>query len=110
MTVEFSPEEFDLIQDYQKEIEAVSIKVAILHAVCMGLDHVDDDINNGVMAKMKIDKVIKLLKAEKECVKRNSEGCNKDCSHCDLAQEDHELIEMYDFVLAMMQIFKKRLT
>lgn len=53
---------------------------------------------------MKISRVIDLLKAERACVKRNAVGCDRNCAECDLVQEDHELIEMYDFLISMMEL------
>ena len=53
---------------------------------------------------MKIARVIELLKAERECVCRNDDGCGRDCAKCDLVQSDLELIEMYDFVISMIEM------
>ena len=40
-----------------------------------------------------------ILKIERECVKRNIQGCDRDCTRCDLVQTDEELLEMYDYVI-----------
>ena len=43
------------------------------------------------------EKVIELLRIEKECVFRNSAHlCTRRCDACDLVQNDKELLEMYD--------------
>lgn len=52
---------------------------------------------------MKIDKIKKLLQAERECVLRNNR-CDHNCAVCDLVQEDHDLVEMYDFFLSMLEL------
>ena len=39
--------------------------------------------------------IAKLMRAERACVMRNSNGCDKDCLHCDLVQDDKELIQAY---------------
>ena len=59
---------------------------------------------------MKIDRVLELLKIERECVTRQSpcndksKLCNRNCGECDIAQNDLEIIEMYDFVISMMEM------
>ena len=58
---------------------------------------------------MKIDRALELLKIERECVTRQSpcneksKLCDRNCGECDLAQNDLELIEMYDFVISMIE-------
>lgn len=58
---------------------------------------------------MKIDRVLELLKIERECVTRQSpcneksKLCDRNCGECDIAQNDLELIEMYDFVISMIE-------
>ena len=58
---------------------------------------------------MKIDRVLELLKIERECVTRQSpcneksKLCDRNCGECDIAQNDLELIEMYDFVIGMIE-------
>ena len=44
-----------------------------------------------------------ILKIERECVKRNIQGCDRDCAKCDLVQTDEELLEMYDYVIEQMK-------
>ena len=51
---------------------------------------------------MKIDRVLELLKIERECVTRQSpcneksKLCDRNCGECDIAQNDLEIIEMYN--------------
>lgn len=58
---------------------------------------------------MKIARVLELLKIERECVTRQSpcneksKLCDRNCGECDIAQNDLELIEMYDFVISMIE-------
>lgn len=59
---------------------------------------------------MKIDRVLELLKIERECVTRQdpynekSKLCNRNCGECDIAQDGLEIIEMYDFVISMLEM------
>ena len=63
---------------------------------------------------MKIDRVLELLKIERECVTRQSpcneksKLCDRNCGECDIAQNDLELIEMYDFVISMIETLNGR--
>lgn len=63
---------------------------------------------------MKIDRVLELLKIERECVTRQSpcneksKLCDRNCGECDIAQNDLELIEMYDFVIGMLEMQTER--
>lgn len=63
---------------------------------------------------MKIDRVLELLKIERECVTRQSpcneksKLCNRNCGECDIAQNDLEIIEMYDFVISMLEMQQER--
>lgn len=58
---------------------------------------------------MKIYRVLELLKIERECVTRQSpcneksKLCDRNCGECDIAQNDLEIIEMYDFVISMIE-------
>ena len=41
--------------------------------------------------------IVRLLKIERECVRRNSdEECDRECGMCPLVQDDMVLLEMYD--------------
>lgn len=47
------------------------------------------------------ERILELLKIERECVWRNHIGeCTRDCLHCSLVQEDKDLLGMYDAVIA----------
>jgi len=52
-----------------------------------------------------VDKVVKILKIEKECVSRN---CNRKCNECDLAQDKYELIDAYDNALILIDYFQEK--
>lgn len=45
---------------------------------------------------MTIDRAMKLLRIERECVSRD---CDRKCAECDLVQDRDELIDMYNWVL-----------
>lgn len=53
------------------------------------------------------DRVFELLKIERKCVVRNChDECDRNCGACDLAQDAHEIIGMYDFVIQkLMDIY-----
>lgn len=63
---------------------------------------------------MKIARVLELLKIERECVTRQSpcneksKLCDRNCGECNIAQNDLELIEMYDFVISMIETLSGR--
>jgi len=49
-------------------------------------------------------RMVELLEIEKECVRRNACGeCNRACHICDLLQDDTELHEMYEEVIALVK-------
>lgn len=47
-----------------------------------------------------IEKVIKGLQIERECVSRN---CNRDCGRCDLVQDRDWLLSVYDDALELLK-------
>ena len=52
-------------------------------------------------------RMVELLEIEKECVRRNGCGeCNRACHICDLLQDDTELHEMYEEVIALVKSLK----
>ena len=52
---------------------------------------------------MTIQRMIELLEIESMCVDRNiNKHCDRDCEHCDLAQNDKELQEMYSSVIELL--------
>lgn len=57
---------------------------------------------------MNTEQILKVLKNERECIKRQSEyataksfipKCNRDCANCDLCLPDTEILEVYDFLI-----------
>lgn len=46
--------------------------------------------------------VLYLMKNELACIKR-ANFCNRDCLHCDLVQEDCELIAAFEYVIKMLE-------
>lgn len=49
------------------------------------------------------DRIIELLKIERECVRRNSDqNCDRNCGACDLVQDDKELLAAYDSAVEML--------
>ena len=57
---------------------------------------------------MNTDQILKVLKNERECIKRQSEyasprsfvpKCDRDCAKCDLCLPDTEILEVYDFLI-----------
>lgn len=42
VVIEFTGEELNMILEYQKEAEATTIQNAIMNAISLALDHVDD--------------------------------------------------------------------
>ena len=56
---------------------------------------------------MKIDRIIELLEIEHECMLRGAHNvCDRNCSECELVQDDTELHEMYVSAIAILN--KKR--
>lgn len=53
------------------------------------------------------NKVIEVIKNEKECVLRNINGCDRNCGKCDLVMEDSIIINAYDSaIMALSEIQK----
>ena len=53
---------------------------------------------------MTIERMAELLEIEHRCMLRKShDECNSDCGHCDLVQDDSELHEMYNDVIALLK-------
>lgn len=54
-------------------------------------------------------RMVELLEIEMECVRRNACGeCNRACHICDLLQDDTELHEMYEEVIALAKAQEPR--
>ena len=53
---------------------------------------------------MTIQRMIKLLEIEHECMLRGShDNCDRLCEDCELVQDDHELHEMYTNVISLLK-------
>lgn len=51
------------------------------------------------------NRIIELLKIECECVRRNSDQvCDRNCSACDLVQDDKELLAAFDGAIEMLDV------
>ena len=50
---------------------------------------------------MEIKRIYELLNIERECVMRGN-ICNRDCTNCELVQDDQELILMYNILIMMI--------
>ena len=53
---------------------------------------------------MEIERVIKVIENEKECISRQIPPiCNRDCGRCDLCLPDTEIIQAYDYILNLLK-------
>ena len=53
---------------------------------------------------MDTEEVIKVLKVERECVRRASTaGCNRDCENCDLLMDAKDIITAYNVAISMLK-------
>lgn len=66
---------------------------------------------------MDIQQILKVLKNERECIKRQSEystarsfvpKCNRDCANCDLCLPDNEILEVYDFLINGYELLQNK--
>lgn len=49
---------------------------------------------------MSIEQILKVLKNERECIKRQChKECDRQCGQCDLCLTDEEILEVYDFLI-----------
>ena len=50
---------------------------------------------------MTVNQILKVLKNERECIKRQYDSfkCDRRCDKCDLCLEDTEILEVYDFLI-----------
>jgi len=51
---------------------------------------------------MTTERMIELLEIERQCVLRSA-NCNRNCTVCNLVQEDKELLEMYEGVINLLK-------
>ena len=54
---------------------------------------------------MYINEVINVLENEKECVKRNIAGCDRDCINCDLVMLDETILKAYDTAINILNTY-----
>ena len=52
---------------------------------------------------MNAKRALELMEIELRCIYRNVEGCNRDCSSCDLVQLDEDLIAAYLLVIDLLE-------
>lgn len=53
---------------------------------------------------MPLTEVVRLLKVERECIKRNeNKMCNRDCAKCDLVQNTDDLISAYTTAILFIE-------
>ena len=48
---------------------------------------------------MDTEQILKVLKNERECIKRQNGKCDRNCKDCDLCLPDTEILEVYDFLI-----------
>ena len=48
---------------------------------------------------MNTEQILKVLKNERECIKRQNGKCDRNCAKCDLCLLDTEILEVYDFLI-----------
>lgn len=56
-----------------------------------------------------VDRIIKLLGYEYECVSRQSGilQCDRNCTECDIVQDDKELLQMYRKVMSILSYLEQ---
>jgi len=53
---------------------------------------------------MSTEQILKVLKNERECIKRQNGKCDRNCAKCDLCLPDTEILEVYDFLIEAYSI------
>ena len=53
---------------------------------------------------MNTEQILKVLKNERECIKRQNGKCDRNCAKCDLCLPDTEILEVYDFLIEAYSI------
>ncbi len=48
---------------------------------------------------MNTEQILKVLRNERECIKRQNGKCDRNCDKCDLCLPDTEILEVYDFLI-----------
>ena len=59
---------------------------------------------------MTTEKILKVLKTERECIKRqgNISKCDRRCGECDLCLPDDEILEVYDFLIGGYELMQNQ--
>lgn len=52
---------------------------------------------------MTTDQILKVLRNERECIKRQNGKCDRNCAKCDLCLPDNEILEVYDHLIAQLE-------
>ena len=55
---------------------------------------------------MNTEKIIKVLKNERECLKRQLGKCDRNCAKCDLGLPVDEIVEVYDFLISGYELLQ----
>lgn len=53
---------------------------------------------------MNNEQILKVLKNERECIKRQNGKCDRNCKECDLCLPDDEILKVYDFLIEAYSI------
>lgn len=53
---------------------------------------------------MNTEQILKVLKNERKCIKRQNGKCDRNCAKCDLYLPDTEILEVYDFLIEAYSI------
>jgi len=65
--------------------------------------------NEPQRAVPELHRIIELLQIERECVSRNhDQSCDRICGACDLAQEDQELLSVYDGAINYLKALRQK--
>ena len=56
------------------------------------------------------EKILKVLKTERECIKRRGDisKCDRRCGECDLCLPDDEILEVYDFLIGGYELMQNQ--
>ena len=53
---------------------------------------------------MGLERIIEILKTEKECVKRNhGRNCNRNCAECDLLLNSEDILTAYTLAISVLK-------
>ena len=56
-----------------------------------------------VKKAMTTDQILKVLRNERECIKRQNGKCDRNCANCDLCLPDTEILEVYDHLILVLE-------